>query len=129
MIGRSSTVDVVKERALTGKDLAAQLARDSKFRKQIVSAVTHGNAARRRARSRIGFAAAVASLASDRRLRAELDEMAHELKHAWSRVERKRSHRIRNTVFVVAGLGAAAAVAGPRLKELFSGPDRPESGV
>ena len=36
MIGRSSTVDAVKDTALNGKDLAAQLARDRKFRKQVV---------------------------------------------------------------------------------------------
>ena len=124
MIGRSSTVDAVKDTALNGKDLAAQLARDRKFRKQVVNAVTHGNAARRRARRNLGLVGVITRLATDDELRSELDEMAQELRRAWGRIESKRSHRIRNGLLVAAALGGAAAWAVPQLKSLFSGADQ-----
>jgi hypothetical protein len=120
MIGRSSTVDNVKANAASGKDLAAALARDRKFRKQVVAAVGHGAAARRRARSRVGLVSAIARLANDEQLRDELSAMTQEVRRAWSRVERKRSHPVRKTVFVVAALGVGGAILGPRVKELLS---------
>jgi hypothetical protein len=120
MIGRTSTADALKQHAVSGKELAAQLAHDKKFRKQVVAAVTHGAAARRRARSRVGIAAAAGRRASDGQLRKELRGMTEELRHAWSRVEKKRSHKLRTTALVLAGAGIAAAVV-PRVKELLAG--------
>jgi hypothetical protein len=120
MIGRTSTADALKQHAVSGKELAAQLARDKKFRKQVVAAVTHGAAARRRARSRVGLAAAASRLATDGQLRKELRGMTEELRHAWSRVEKKRSHKLRTTALVLAGVGIVVAVA-PRVKELLAG--------
>jgi len=121
MIGRSSTTDQLKESAVNGKDLAAQLARDRTFRKQVVSAVTHGDRARRRARRNVGLVGVVSRLAADTELRDELDQMSRELRRAWRRVESKRSHRIRNGLLVAAALGGAAAWAFPQLKSLFAG--------
>jgi hypothetical protein len=46
--------------------------------------------------------------------------MAEELRHAWSRVERKRSHKLRTTALVLVGVGIAAAAV-PRVKELLAG--------
>jgi hypothetical protein len=120
MIGRTSTADALKQHAVSGKELAAQLARDKKFRKQVVAAVTHGAAARRRARSRVGLAAAAGRVASDGPLRKELRGLTEELRHAGSRVEKKRSHKLRTTALVLAGAGIAAAVV-PRVKELLAG--------
>jgi len=120
MIGRSSTVDSVKHNARHGTDLASQLLRDTKFRKQVVAAVGHGTAARRRARSRVGLISAVTRLAGDEQLRDELAAMRVELRRAWSRVERKRSHPVRKAVFVVAAVGVGGAILGPKVKDLFS---------
>jgi hypothetical protein len=122
MIGKTSTTDALKQHAVSGKELAAQLARDRKFRKQIVAAATHGAAARRRARSRLGLAAAFSRLATDGKLRKELRDMSEELRHAWSRVESKRSHKLRTSMLVLAGAGIVA-VAAPRLKELLADGD------
>jgi siroheme synthase (precorrin-2 oxidase/ferrochelatase) len=122
MIGRTSTVDTVRSSAQSGKDLAARLAQDRKFRKQLLAAVGHGAAAKRRASSRMGLVGAALRLATDVELRSELDQMAQEVRHAWSRVEAKRSHRLRTTVLVVAAAGAVAVLA-PKLKALVSGPD------
>ena len=122
MIGKTSTTDALKQRALTGKELAAQLARDKKFRRQVVAAATHGAAARRRARSRVGLGAAVSRLANDGQLRKELRGMTDDLKHAWSRVDTKRSHKLRTTALLLAGAGIVAWSV-PRVKELLSSED------
>src|SRR4051794_32179678 len=106
MFGRSKTT-VLKDNAASGKDLALALSRDKKFRKQLISAVGHGTAAKRKAASRMGTAAVAARLAADEDLRRELATMTKNLQQAWTRVEKKRSHKLRNTVFVL-GSGAAA---------------------
>ena len=60
--------------------------------------------------SRFGIAAAAARLAADEELRAELAATMESLQEAWSRVERKRSHRLRSTLIVVSGAAGAVAV-------------------
>src|SRR5690348_12968811 len=112
MFGRSKT-QVMKDNAATGTDLALTLARDKKFRKELATALGHGMRARRRAASRFGMTAVAMRLATDEELRRELQTMAQNLQQAWHRVERKRSHRGRNTTMVV--LGAGGAVAGAYL--------------
>jgi uncharacterized membrane protein len=109
MIGSSKTKEL-RHNAETGKELALALSRDKKFRKQLTSAIGHGVRARRRAASRVGMSAAAARLARDKQLRRELETMTKDLQDAWRRVERKRSHKLRNTLLVLGG-GAAAACA------------------
>jgi uncharacterized membrane protein len=94
-------------------DLTAVLARDKKFRKQLLQAVNHGVAAKRRAERRIGFWPAARRLSADEKLRREVGKMTNSLEKAWSRVERKRSHKLRNTLIVVGVGGAAVAVIVP----------------
>jgi uncharacterized membrane protein len=94
-------------------DLTAVLARDRKFRKQLLQAVNHGVAAKRRAERRIGFWPAAKRLSADEKLRREVGKMTNSLEKAWSRVERKRSHKLRNTLIVVGIGGAAVAVIVP----------------
>ena len=93
--------------AASSKDLAIALARDRKFRRQLLSALRHGEVARRRAKRRIGLTALAGGLAGDTQLRRELSRMSKNLQGAWGRVEKKRSHRLRTTLLVVGG-GAAA---------------------
>jgi uncharacterized membrane protein len=116
MYGRSKT-QAVKESAASGTDLAVSLAQDKKFRKQLLSAVGHGAAARQRAASRIGLIAAVNRLGTDKELRNELRQMAESLQNAWTRVEKKRSHKLRNFLLVFAGIGAAVAAVAPKAKK------------
>ena len=115
MFGRSKT-QAVKEGAASGTDLAVSLAQDKKFRKQLLSAVGHGAAARQRAASRIGLVAAVHRLSTDKELRNELRQMAENLQNAWTQVEKKRSHKLRNFLLVFAGIGAAVAAAMKRIR-------------
>ena len=106
MFGRSKTT-ALRDNAASGKDLALALSRDKKFRKQLVSAVSHGTAAKRTAAKRAGMTAMAARLAADEDLRRELKTMTKNLQQAWTRVEKKRSHKLRNMTFVL-GSGAAA---------------------
>jgi len=112
MFGRSKT-QAAKDHAATSKDFALALSRDKKFRKQLISAIGHGAKAKRRAAKRVGFLAAATRLASDQQLRNELQTMAKDLQNAWGRVEKKqhRSHKLRNTVLLLGGGGAAVAGA------------------
>jgi uncharacterized membrane protein len=99
-----------KSRTDEARDLASSLVKDQKFRKQLLSAVNHGTQAQRRAARKIGFYAAMLRLQKDPRLRRELNKMVSSLDKAWARVEKKRSHKLRNFLIAL-GLGGAAAAA------------------
>jgi uncharacterized membrane protein len=119
MFGRSRT-QAVKDNAASGTDLAVSLAQDKRFRKQLLSAIGHGEAARQRAASRIGLIAAAHRLSTDKELRSELRQMTENLQKAWTRVEKKRSHKLRNFLLVAAGIGTAAAALGPKARKKVS---------
>jgi uncharacterized membrane protein len=114
MVLKSTKTQALKDNASSAADLAASLAKDKKFRKQVLSAVGHGTIAKRRASKRIGFVAAVARLSADPKIKSELRKMTRSLENAWGRVEKKRSHKLRNTLLVAGIGGAAAAVASQR---------------
>ncbi|HSC51228.1 MAG TPA: SRPBCC family protein [Gaiellaceae bacterium] len=99
----------MKENAISGKELALALSRDKKFRKQLAQAIGHGVRARRRAASRLGMTAAATRLLTDEELRNELQTMAQNLQEAWSRAERRRSHKGRKMMLVFVGAGGAVA--------------------
>jgi uncharacterized membrane protein len=102
-----------KENAASAAELAAQLAADRKFRKQLLAAVGRGIRARRRAGRQLGLTAAAMRLASDDQLRRELRRVIGDLRAARTRLERERSHRLRSSFLIAAGSGAAAAVVWP----------------
>jgi uncharacterized membrane protein len=106
----SSRTQALKDNATTATDLATRLAKDRKFRKELASAIGHGVIARRRAARRVGFAAAVARFTGDPKLQHEVRKMVNNLDKAWMRIEKKRSHKLRNSLIVVAGVGGAGAV-------------------
>jgi uncharacterized membrane protein len=117
MLRRNGAVKDVKERAQSGQTLALELAKDRKFRKQLLEAVQHSAIARERARRRIGVIATAKRLANDQQLREEVGAAAASLQKAWSRVEKKRSHKLRNTFIVVGAGGAATAAAVPQTRQ------------
>jgi uncharacterized membrane protein len=114
MVLKSTKTQALKDNASSAAELATSLAKDKKFRKQVLSAVGHGTIAKRRASKRIGFVAAVARLGADPKIKSELRMMTKSLGNAWGRVEKKRSHKLRNTLLVAGIGGAAAAVASQR---------------
>jgi len=129
MFGRTKT-QAVKDHAATSKEFALALSRDKKFRKQLLSAIGHGAKAKRRAAKRVGFLAAATRLANDKQLRRELERMTKNLQQAWSRVERKqkRSHKLRNTMLVLAG-GAAATAGAVKFKDRLTRLDGTGNGT
>jgi uncharacterized membrane protein len=127
---RKSKTEKLKDQAGSASELASALATDPKFRRELLEAVGHGVSARRRAARRMGFIALVGRLAADERLRREVRQMTTNLEKAWGRVEKKRSHKLRNTLIVVGAAGAAAAVAMPVRKRLSrSSPDSAFGGA
>ena len=126
MLGRSTGV---KERAESGRVLAVKLAQDRKFRKQLLAAISHSAAAKTRARKKTGPMATAKRLAADTRLRFELREAAASLQKALTRVEKKRSHKVRNT-FIAVGAGAAIAAGAwaARAKSSSSLPEAAPAG-
>jgi uncharacterized membrane protein len=116
MFKRTKT-KALKNNAASATELATRLAKDRKFRKELASALGHGVLARRRAKRRIGFTAAMARLSGDQKIRREVQAMVKNLDKAWTRFEKKRSHRLRNTLIAV-GTGGAAAAALPARKWL-----------
>jgi uncharacterized membrane protein len=114
---KRSQMTAVKDNAAAMSDLAAQLASDKKFRKRLLEASGHGVRAQRRAWRQVGQISLIARLLGDRELRRELRQMTRDLQAAWQRIERKRSHRLRNTVLLVGGAAAGtAAVAAPQVR-------------
>ncbi len=108
---RRSKTSKFKDSAASASEFAAALAKDRKFRKELLSAISHGTVAQRRAARKVGFYAAMLRLKQDPKLRRELNRMGTSLDRAFARVEKKRSHKLRNTLLVVGGVGGAAAVA------------------
>jgi uncharacterized membrane protein len=97
------------------------LARDKKFRKQLLAAVGNAQRARRRAVSAVGAFAAAQRLATDEELRRELTEMADNLRQARARIDQRRSHRLRSSLVVLAAVGGAAAAALPSSRRWLIG--------
>jgi uncharacterized membrane protein len=109
MFGRSRT-ERVKAGADDGAAVARDLAQDKKFRKEIAAAIRHGAVAREQARIRPGLMATISRLASDERLRNELKEVTTHLEKARARLQKRRSHKLRNTMLIAGGASAVAAV-------------------
>jgi uncharacterized membrane protein len=117
MFGQSRTA-ALKDKATSATELGSALARDKKFRKELVSAISHGTLARRRAARKIGFLAAATRLAADPKLKQELNKMMSSLDKVVHRVEKKQSHKLRNTLLFLGGVGGAVAAAIPLRKKL-----------
>ena len=109
---RRSRTDELKAKATSGKDLAVALAQDKKFRKELLSAIRHGEFARRRAGKR-GAIGTVRRFATDQQLIHDLRRMTDHLQKAVTRAEKKQSHRLRNSLVLVGAGGAVVAVVVP----------------
>ena len=94
---------------MSKKEFAQDLVKDKKFRKELLRAVRHGTLAQRRASRKFGFFATATRLGNDPRLKKELKKTLASLDKAWSRIEKKRSHKLRNTLLLAGGAAVAAA--------------------
>jgi len=122
MFGRGETrTTKLRKDAVDASELARQLAQDPKFRRRLASAIGHGVMARRRARRQLGLGGTVRRLATDERLLRELRSARDDLQRASRRIQRRRSHKLRNAALVgsLAGLAALPQVR-KRLTEVVS---------
>lgn len=111
MFGRSkSTGGVVADAAEIAAEYGGDLVQDEKARHRTLAAVTAAIAAKRRTDRQRGKTGLAYRLATDPVLRLELIEMYHQLQKARQRVEKRRSHKLRNLFLVAAGFGAVTAV-------------------
>lgn len=93
-----------------------RLAHDEKLRKRLVAALTAGAAASKRAQKQTGLVGLATRLATDPVLRAQLSEATAQLQKANSRLKKHKSHKLRNTMLLLAGAGAVIAAV-PSLRE------------
>jgi uncharacterized membrane protein len=114
---KRGAASAVGDAADTLSPYADQLAHDEKLRQRLIAAITAGVAARRRAQRQAGLVGLATRLASDDVLRAQLAEVAHQLKGARARVERKRRHRLRSFLLLLGGAGLVAAAATPAVRQ------------
>jgi uncharacterized membrane protein len=112
--------DQVMETASAIVPFAGRMAEDAKFRHRVMDLLEHADAARRRALPATGMAATIARLTTDHELQGHLRDMRTALDKAQRRVRRKKqSHRLRNSLIIVGGTGAAIAAV-PLLRSRFS---------
>jgi uncharacterized membrane protein len=118
MFGRNRTSGVVADAAGTAAEYGGQLIEDEKVRQRALAAVAAALAARQRARRMTGLSGLARRLATDPVLRDQLTEMVVQLQRAQRRADRKRSHKLRNGILVLAGFGAVtAAVTVPSVRD------------
>ena len=93
---------------------AQQVARDERLRADMSAALAHGSKATGQLKKDIQAGGGIYSrLAADKKLRTNLRAMLDDLDTASNRMRRK-SHRLRNFVLMLAGV-AAGAVAVPKI--------------
>ena len=112
MFGRKGRKGAVSDAAGSFTDYAA----DEKLRERMLAAIAAALAARERAAQQVGRAATTVRLARDPVLRRQVGEMVTQLKKAQERAQRKRSHKLRNWLLALGGLGAAAAALLPSVR-------------
>jgi hypothetical protein len=132
MFGRKDATAVASDALDGASPYIDQLVHDEKLRERLLAAITAGAAARKRARRQVGLLGIAARLGSDPVLRAQVAEAVSQLQKAKGRIEKNRSHKVRNTFLLLTGAGlVVAAVPGLRdtvLNKLKGEPDRPSDG-
>jgi hypothetical protein len=117
MLGRKKGAADLANGALEGvTPYVDQLAHDEKLRERLSAAIIASAAARKRARRRIGVVGVATTLASDPVLREQVAEAFSQLQKARARLKRNRSHKVRNTLVLLAGAGVAVAAV-PSLRK------------
>ena len=97
--------DAVTEMTSAAVGYADALVRDEKLRQRLAATILARAAARQRARQQTGITGFARGLASDPVLRAQVLEIAMQVKAAQNRARKARSHKLRNTALFISGLG------------------------
>ena len=101
--------EAVADATVTALEYADPLVKDEKLRARLAAAILAGVAARNQLRRQAGLMGLAQRLASDHALRAQLVEMAIALQAAQKRVRKTRSHRVRNSILLLSGVGMTVA--------------------
>ena len=107
---RETQMDKAKEALREVVSYADDVVRDERLRADIRAAVGHGTKAGDLVKRDIEAGGITTRLASDKKLRRNLRALLDDLDSASDRMRRKKSHRARNILLVVASAGAAFAV-------------------
>jgi hypothetical protein len=116
MFGRKNATGVASEAIDGASPYVGQLVHDEKLRERLMAAIAAGAAARKRARRQAGLRGLATRLGSDPVLRAQVVEVVLQLQKAKGRIEKHRSHKVRNTVLFVTGAGLVVAAV-PSLRD------------
>ena len=104
---REKLRDALREAVVYTDDLV----QDKRLRSHVRSAVDHGALATKRLHHDGNFNS---RLAADKKLRKHLQALLDDIERVGDRVRRKRSHRVRNALLIVAGSGAVVAAVPAR---------------
>lgn len=108
---KESPVDRARSTLRDVVSYAQDVARDERLRADLGAALDHGAKASDRVSANLK-ADGISTLASDRKLRKNLRAMLDELDDASDRLRRKNTHRLRNSLLVLAaGVAALFALA------------------
>src|SRR6476660_7660603 len=107
---RNSGMDKAKETLRDVVSYADEVIRDERLRADIRAAVSHGSKAGDRVKKDVNAGAITTRLAADKKLRKDLRRMLDDLDSASERIRRKKSHRARNALLIVASASAGAAL-------------------
>jgi hypothetical protein len=116
-IKQERKIDKVKAAVRDAFSYADEIARDQRLRMDLRDAMEHGADASQRIRKDVAAGSIATRLANDRKLRKKVRAMLDDLDSASDRVRRKKSHRLRNGLLVLAGAGAVAAAAIPNVRQ------------
>ena len=112
---RETQMDKAREALRDVVSYADEVIRDERLRADIRAAVGHGATATDRLKKDIADGGITTRLARDKKLRKHLRALLDDLDSAGDRMRRKKRHRARNVLLVVAGTGAViAAIPGIR---------------
>ena len=109
MFGRKNVATVAGDALASVSPYVDRLAHDEKLRERLVSAIAAGAAARGRARQQMGLRGLALRLGSDPVLRAQVAEAILQLQKARGRMEKARSHKLRNFLLFLTGGGLVIA--------------------
>jgi uncharacterized membrane protein len=121
MFGRKSGITTQAKGATDGmRSYIDPLAKDEKLRQRLAAAILAADAARQRLRRQTGMTGLMRRLAGDAVLRAQLIELATQLQGAQKRAKKTQSHKLRNTILFVSGVGMAVAAVPAAREKIMS---------
>src|SRR3954466_2192565 len=120
-----TVTEAVTDAADAGVGYVDPLAKDEKLRQRLAAAVLAGAAARRQIRRQTGLTGLARRLGADPVVRAQLIEVGSQLQAAQKRAKKPRSHKLRNTVLFVSGVGMVVAAVPAARERVLSLVRRP----